>query len=160
MTLEVHGAGDLVAALKIFNAVSIGALPAASDVSWSCCRITGSAKSRSFVLMLVGDILQLLIGDLPFAATLPSPAHRRPLHGYLLIVAFVRPVSAPAGTVSGGEDVALVARVIRNLLKPMVLLVDVLGLIMAGLPPPPMPSASAPSGRWGWRRYAPVSVVA
>ncbi len=90
----------------------------------------------SIMLVLVGDILQIPVGDLFLAALFPGLLLGGLYIAYILFIAFVRPQAAPPGVVSEAGDIPVVLQVIRDLLAPVLLIVGVLGSIMAGLATP------------------------
>jgi len=90
----------------------------------------------SIMLVLVGDILQIPVGDLFLAALLPGLLLGGLYIAYILVVAFVRPEAAPPGTVSSADDGPVLLQLVRDLVAPVLLIVGVLGSIMAGLATP------------------------
>ena len=99
----------------------------------------GQIIPPSIVLVLIGDIVGVSVGDLFMGAVLPGFLLVGLFITYIVIVAIIRPKDAPA--VSKAELAAisprqLMARVTKALLPPMFLIVAVLGSIFAGIASP------------------------
>ena len=90
----------------------------------------------SIMLVLVGDILQIPVGDLFLAAVLPGLLLGGLYVIFILVTALVSPESAPAATVSDTEGLPVIVQVLRDLVAPVLLIMGVLGSIMAGLATP------------------------
>ena len=99
----------------------------------------GQIIPPSIVLVLIGDIVGVSVGDLFIGAVLPGLLLVGLFILYILIVSFLRPGVAP--TISKEELAAisprqLAARVGRALFPPLFLMVAVLGSIFAGIASP------------------------
>jgi tripartite ATP-independent transporter DctM subunit len=99
----------------------------------------GQIIPPSIVLVLIGDIVGVSVGDLFMGAVLPGMLLVGLFIIYILIAAYLRPGVAPA--ISKEELAAispkqLVARVGKALFPPMFLMVAVLGSIFAGIASP------------------------
>jgi tripartite ATP-independent transporter DctM subunit len=99
----------------------------------------GQIIPPSIVLVLIGDIVGVSVGDLFIGAVLPGLLLVGLFIIYILIIAFFRPEVAPA--ISRQELAAmsfrqLMARVGRALFPPLFLMVAVLGSIFAGIASP------------------------
>ena len=99
----------------------------------------GQIIPPSIVLVLIGDIVGVSVGDLFIGAVLPGLLLVGLFIVYILIVAFLRPGVAPA--ISKEELAAisprqLAAQVGRALFPPLFLMVAVLGSIFAGIASP------------------------
>ncbi len=99
----------------------------------------GQIIPPSIVLVLIGDIVGVSVGDLFIGAILPGFLLVGLFILYILIVAFFRPHIAPA--ISKEELAAispreLLVRVGRALVPPLFLMVSVLGSIFAGIASP------------------------
>ena len=99
----------------------------------------GQIIPPSIVLVLIGDIVGVSVGDLFIGAVLPGLLLVGLFIIYILIVAFLRPGVAPA--ISKEELAAigprqLAAQVGRALFPPLFLMVAVLGSIFAGIASP------------------------
>ncbi|HEX6142031.1 MAG TPA: TRAP transporter large permease subunit, partial [Geminicoccaceae bacterium] len=92
----------------------------------------------SIMLILVGDILGLSVGDLFMAALIPGLLLGLVYIGYILLVAIIMPHKAPvaAPEEGGPEGTALLLELFRDLLAPVLLIVGVLGSILAGIATP------------------------
>ena len=99
----------------------------------------GQIIPPSIVLVLIGDIVGVSVGDLFIGAVLPGLLLVGLFIIYILIAAFLRPGVAPA---ISKEELAsitpkqLAARVGRALFPPLFLMVAVLGSIFAGIASP------------------------
>ncbi len=99
----------------------------------------GQIIPPSIVLVLIGDIVGVSVGDLFMGAVLPGLLLVALFIVYILIAAFLRPGVAPA---ISKEELAsitpkqLAARVGKALFPPMFLMVAVLGSIFAGIASP------------------------
>jgi tripartite ATP-independent transporter DctM subunit len=99
----------------------------------------GQIIPPSIVLVLIGDIVGVSVGDLFMGAVLPGLLLVALFILYILIAAFLRPGVAPA---ISKEELAsitprqLAARVGKALFPPMFLMVAVLGSIFAGIASP------------------------
>jgi len=99
----------------------------------------GQIIPPSIVLVLIGDIVGVSVGDLFIGAVLPGLLLVGLFITYILIVSFFRPKIAPA--ISKAEMAAispreLAARIGKALFPPMFLIVAVLGSIFAGVASP------------------------
>jgi tripartite ATP-independent transporter DctM subunit len=99
----------------------------------------GQIIPPSIVLVLIGDIVGVSVGDLFMGAVLPGLVLVGLFIAYILIVAYFRPGIAPA--ISKEELAAIGARqlairVAKALVPPMALIVSVLGSIFAGIASP------------------------
>jgi tripartite ATP-independent transporter DctM subunit len=99
----------------------------------------GQIIPPSIVLVLVGDIVGVPVGDLFVGAVFPGLVLVGLFAAYILIVAYFRPRIAPpipwseSGARSRRE---FAVRVLRALVPPLVLMVAVLGSIFAGVASP------------------------
>jgi len=99
----------------------------------------GQIIPPSIVLVLIGDIVGVPVGDLFIGAVLPGLLLVGLFITYILIISIVRPGDAPAiskeelAAISSRE---LAARVGRALIPPMFLIFSVLGSIFAGIASP------------------------
>ena len=99
----------------------------------------GQIIPPSIVLVLIGDIVGVSVGDLFIGAVLPGLLLVGLFISYILIVSYLRPDVAPA--ISKEELAAisakqLAAQVGRALFPPLFLMVSVLGSIFAGIASP------------------------
>ena len=99
----------------------------------------GQIIPPSIVLVLIGDIVGVSVGDLFIGAVLPGMLLVGLFIAYILIVSYLRPDVAPA--ISKEELAAisprqLAAQVGRALFPPLFLMVSVLGSIFAGIASP------------------------
>ncbi len=99
----------------------------------------GQIIPPSIVLVLIGDIVGVSVGDIFMGAVLPGLILVGLFITYILITTFLRPEIAPA--ISREELAAITRRqlavqVLKSLLPPMFLMVSVLGSIFAGIASP------------------------
>ena len=99
----------------------------------------GQIIPPSIVLVLIGDIVGVSVGDLFIGAVLPGLLLVGLFIIYILVIAIIRPEHAPAipreelAAISGRQ---MLARVGRALFPPLFLMVAVLGSIFAGIASP------------------------
>lgn len=113
------------------------------DKSLACGTVAASSTlgiliPPSIMLVLMGDILQISVGDLFAAALLPGLVLGSLYIVYILIVAFFSPERAPAAkrSLDNRSSFILILELLRDLVGPLFLIVAVLGSIMAGLATP------------------------
>ena len=92
----------------------------------------------SIMLVLVGDILSISIGDLFMAAVMPGLLLGGLYMAYILVVTTIWPETAPPveREDDGLSGAALAGMVVRNLVAPTILILGVLGSIIAGVATP------------------------
>ncbi len=105
----------------------------------------------SIMLVLMGSIMQISVGDLFKAALIPGLMLGGLYTLYLLIAAWLRPDWAPLASEGGAAEEAenqapLAVALLRDLLGPVVLIVAVLGSIMAGIATPTEAAAIGAAG--------------
>jgi tripartite ATP-independent transporter DctM subunit len=99
----------------------------------------GQIIPPSIVLVLIGDIVGVSVGDLFIGAVLPGLLLVSLFVIYIIIIAIIRPEHAPAipkeelAAITGRK---LLARMGRALFPPLFLMVAVLGSIFAGIASP------------------------
>ncbi|MBO6920044.1 MAG: TRAP transporter large permease subunit [Rhizobiaceae bacterium] len=89
----------------------------------------------SIMLVLVGDILQISVGELFLGAIIPGLLLGGLYIGYIAFVAITKPRDAPVSTKIPGEG-SLALALARDLLAPLVLILTVLGSIATGTATP------------------------
>ncbi len=99
----------------------------------------GQIIPPSIVLVLIGDIVGVPVGDLFMGAVLPGMVLVGLYIIYILVISFVRPELAPP--IPGAELAALTPRIMLNkmlraLFPPLFLMIAVLGSIFAGVASP------------------------
>lgn len=105
----------------------------------------------SIMLVLMGSIMQISVGDLFKAALIPGLMLGVLYTLYLLLAAKLRPDWAPLASEGGGAEEAkaqspLMLALLRDLLGPIVLITAVLGSIMAGIATPTEAAAIGAAG--------------
>ncbi|BCO08913.1 C4-dicarboxylate ABC transporter [Desulfolithobacter dissulfuricans] len=96
----------------------------------------GQIIPPSIVLIILGDVFQLPVGDLFQAALWPGLTLVACYIFYILVVAFLKPEVAPAINVDPADRKGSLKRAIFAILPPMTLIVLVLGSIFAGVATP------------------------
>lgn len=89
----------------------------------------------SIMLVLVGDILQISVGELFLGAIIPGLVLGGLYIAYLIYVALVRPGDAPASEAKPVDGFLLLA-LLRDLVAPLLLILTVLGSIATGTATP------------------------
>ncbi len=106
----------------------------------------------SIMLVLMGSIMQISVGDLFKAALIPGLMLGGLYTVYLLVAAWLKPEWAPLASeaaVTGEEpeeQIPLALALLRDLLGPVVLITAVLGSIMAGIATPTEAAAIGAAG--------------
>lgn len=105
----------------------------------------------SIMLVLMGSIMQISVGDLFKAALIPGLMLGGLYTLYLLIAAWMRPDWAPLASEGGAAEetehqAPLAVALLRDLMGPIVLIVAVLGSIMAGIATPTEAAAIGAAG--------------
>ena len=90
----------------------------------------------SIMLVLVGDILQISVGELFLGAIVPGLLLGGLYIAYIVFVALVRPGDAPAATKVKPADGLLLLALVRDLIAPLLLILTVLGSIATGTATP------------------------
>lgn len=105
----------------------------------------------SIMLVLVGDILSISIGDLFMGAVFPGLLLGALYLVYIVVVTTIWPDMAPPVIHEDRSSLTAIDMgldLLRNLAAPTALIFGVLGSIIMALPRPPKPP---PSGRWARR---------
>ena len=89
----------------------------------------------SIMLVLVGDILQISVGELFLGAIVPGLILGGLYIGYIVFVALRRPSDAPVSTAIPAEG-SLALALLRDLFAPLALILTVLGSIATGTATP------------------------
>jgi len=91
----------------------------------------------SIMLVLIGDLLQISVGDLFMGAVFPGLVLSGLYIAYIGIACLIRPDWAPATTsLQASGEAPLLPLVLRSFLRPVILIVLVLGSIFFGLATP------------------------
>ncbi|HHM05506.1 MAG TPA: TRAP transporter large permease subunit [Gammaproteobacteria bacterium] len=97
----------------------------------------GQIIPPSIILILLGDVIGVPVGQLFMAAVVPGLLLITLFILYILIIAWQRPAVAPPVTVpAGAGDGRLATAVLRSLIPPLLLVVGVLGAIFFGIASP------------------------
>lgn len=101
----------------------------------------------SIMLVLVGDILRISVGDLFTAAILPGVLLGAIYIGYIIGVAVLQPHKAPVNVIEDDSGrVAIILELLKNLIAPVLLIMGVLGSIIAGVATPTEAAAVGAAG--------------
>lgn len=100
----------------------------------------------SIMLVLVGDILQISVGDLFMGALIPGLLLGALYIIYILAIAFFFPHKAPAGIADVDDKRPLWFAMSCDLLAPVCLIMGVLGSIIAGIATPTEAAAIGAAG--------------
>jgi tripartite ATP-independent transporter DctM subunit len=96
----------------------------------------GQIIPPSIVLIILGDVFQLPVGDLFKAALMPGLVLVGCYILYILISSFLIPESAPAVTVADSDKKGMISDAFFAIIPPMTLIILVLGSIFAGIATP------------------------
>lgn len=119
--------------------LSLGVIAAAATL--------GQIIPPSVVLIVLGDQMGVSVGALYRAAVLPGLALTAAYVVYVALIAFARPLAAPAMPVALRlSGWALATRVVSSLVPPLVLIVVVLGSIFLGIATPTEAGALGATG--------------
>ncbi len=115
--------------------------PALASGTIAASGTLGQIIPPSIILILLGDVIGVPVGELFIGAVLPGTLLVGLFIAWLLFVAWRRPALAPAVdvallTTTAGSDRGLARRLLVSLLPPLVLIVMVLGSIFFGIASP------------------------
>lgn len=96
----------------------------------------GQIIPPSIVLIILGDVFQLPVGDLFQAALLPGLVLVGSYILYILVISYLHPELAPAIEVDQADKKGSFTRALLAIIPPMALIVMVLGSIFAGIATP------------------------
>ena len=96
----------------------------------------GQIIPPSIVLIILGDVFQLPVGDLFQAALAPGLALVGCYILYILVISFVKPEVAPAIEVGDDNKSVVIKKAMLAIIPPLSLIVMVLGSIFAGIATP------------------------
>jgi len=133
--------------------VSLGVIAASS--------VLGILIPPSIMLVFMGEILQVPVGDLFLAAVVPGLLLASLYALYIVVLGWAKPATMPLSVRSQGPDEGrLWLDLLRDLVGPLVLILSVLGSILAGFATPTEAAAigalgatllAFASGRLSWR---------
>ncbi|WP_369600407.1 TRAP transporter large permease subunit [Hahella sp. SMD15-11] len=101
----------------------------------------GQIIPPSIILIILGDVLGLPVGDLFKAAVWPGLILVGLYIAYILVVSFLRPDSAPAIPDNGEDKRVMIVSALKAILPPLALILVVLGSIFTGIATPTESSA-------------------
>ncbi len=96
----------------------------------------GQIIPPSIVLIILGDVFQLPVGDLFQAALWPGLVLVTCYIIYILIISYLRPEVAPSIEVNEEERNGMVGKALLAIIPPLALIIMVLGSIFAGIATP------------------------
>ncbi len=96
----------------------------------------GQIIPPSIVLIILGDVFQLPVGDLFRAALPPGLVLIGCYILYILIISFLKPEIAPAIKIQDKEQKDRIKKAIKAIIPPMILITMVLGSIFGGIATP------------------------
>ena len=96
----------------------------------------GQIIPPSIVLIILGDVFQLPVGDLIQAALWPGLVLVTCYIIYILIISYLRPEVAPSIEVNEEERNGMVGKALLAIIPPLALIIMVLGSIFAGIATP------------------------
>lgn len=101
----------------------------------------------SIMLVLVGDILRISVGDLFTAAILPGLLLGVIYIGYIIAVAVLQPHKAPVNVIEDDSSrLSIILQLVQDLIAPILLIMGVLGSIIAGIATPTEAAAVGAAG--------------
>ncbi len=101
----------------------------------------GQIIPPSIILIILGAVLGLPVGDLFKAAVWPGLILVGLYIAYILVVSFLRPDSAPAIPDNGEDKRVMIVSALKAILPPLALILVVLGSIFTGIATPTESSA-------------------
>ncbi|WP_353662576.1 TRAP transporter large permease subunit [Hydrogenimonas sp. SS33] len=130
----------------------------------------GQLIPPSVVLIVLGDVMYVSVGDLFKAAVVPGLVLTGLYILYILVLSWLKPDVAPAMERENMPYKVLLLKALKAILPPMLLIVAVLGSIFAGIASPTESAAVGVVGAivltmlrgtfsWGILRYAAVETV-
>jgi len=96
----------------------------------------GQIIPPSIVLIILGDVFQLPVGDLFQAALWPGLVLVTCYVIYILVISYLRPELAPAIEVNEEDRKGMIAKALLAIIPPLSLIIMVLGSIFAGIATP------------------------
>lgn len=96
----------------------------------------GQIIPPSIVLVLLGSVMDISVGDLFLAAVLPGMLLVSVYVAYLLVMGRMRPEWLPTGDEQADFKKDVIPKVIKGLVPPLLLILTVLGSIFAGIATP------------------------
>ncbi len=144
--------------------------PALASGTIAASGTLGQIIPPSVVLIVLGDVMYISVGDLFKAAVVPGLLLVTLYILYILILSWIRPDAAPAMERSELPYSKIVIQALKAILPPLLLIVAVLGSIFAGLASPTESAAVGVVGAliltiakgsisWSTLRYASLETV-
>lgn len=96
----------------------------------------GQIVPPSIVLIILGDVMSISVGDLFRAAVVPSLILIGLYVGYILVISYIKPDSMPAIKNDGEDRIVIIKTALIAIFPPLLLMVIVLGSIFAGIATP------------------------
>ncbi len=113
-----------------------GYSPALASGTIAASGTLGQIVPPSIILILLGDVIGVPVGELFAAAVVPGLVLIVAFMVFILITAFFRPDLAPAMPPQDDDSEGLVMQVLKSLIPPLLLIFAVLGSIFFGIASP------------------------
>jgi tripartite ATP-independent transporter DctM subunit len=113
-----------------------GYSPALASGTIAASGTLGQIIPPSIILILLGDVIGVPVGELFIGAALPGAVLIIAYMTYIGFVAWRNPSMAPAMPARSDDDVHLLLAVVKSLLPPLLLVIAVLGSIFFGVASP------------------------
>ncbi len=136
-TTGVVGASVVtMAVIALPSMLKHGYAPSLASGTIAASGTLGQIIPPSIILILLGDVIGVPVGQLFIAAAVPGLLLVLAYMGYIATIAFKYPQRAPAITVSADRNEHLLFTVIKSMLPPLLLVLAVLGSIFFGVASP------------------------
>ena len=106
----------------------------------------GQIIPPSIILIILGDVMSVPVGDLFGAALIPGLVLVALYLVYVLVVTHVNQGAAPPIPYDDGRPIELILEALKNIIPPLLLIIVVLGSILAGIATPTESSALGAMG--------------
>lgn len=136
-TTGVVGASVVtMAVIALPSMLKRGYAPSLASGTIAASGTLGQIIPPSIILILLGDVIGVPVGQLFIAAVIPGAMLIAAYMLYIAVTAWRRPDLAPAVQIDDRERQGLALAVLKSLLPPMFLIVAVLGSIFLGIASP------------------------
>jgi len=136
-TTGVVGASVVtMAVIALPSMLKRGYAPSLASGTIAASGTLGQIIPPSIILILLGDVIGVPVGELFIAATVPGAMLISFYILYILWIAWRKPHLAPALNDGDGFDTSLALAVLKSLIPPLLLIIAVLGSIFFGIASP------------------------
>lgn len=136
-TTGVVGASVVtMAVIALPSMLKRGYAPSLASGTIAASGTLGQIIPPSIILILLGDVIGVPVGELFIAATVPGALLISGYILYILWIAWQKPDLAPALNDSDEFDTSLALAVVKSLIPPLFLIIAVLGSIFFGIASP------------------------